>query len=363
MKILLVSGGKGGVYVFTRELVRILSRRGHYILSLFVTGSKNPLKPLPPEMHSIFINDSSDWRKLVELAGKQFDLIHTSFAAPIPFLSLSNRPIVFTCHGLPQPWLEPSLKQRALFSVEKTVLPIAFRKVTTTVSVSKFVSAQLKSLYNVESQVIYHGINPRDFLFAGAREKRSSKRLLGINSQARVVLCVGRFHPYKDPMTLIKAFHVVERKLPKTRLILAGDGELYSRMLDTVKRLDLSRKTGIYRRPSFEEIRLFYRAADVFVLPSLNEAFGMVILEAMASGVPCVVSDKGACAEILGKNGLIFASGNYVDLAEKILRILENENLRREFSSEAYDRMLKVFSWDVAASEYEKIFSRVVNRD
>ncbi|MEM3587017.1 MAG: glycosyltransferase family 4 protein, partial [Candidatus Jordarchaeaceae archaeon] len=109
-----------------------------------------------------------------------------------------------------------------------------------------------------------------------------------------------------------------------------------------------------------DELALLYRAADVFVLPSINEAFGMVILEAMASGTPCIVSNSGACPEIVQDCGLIFEQGNYLDLAEKILQVLENNNLAQTLASKGYESSRKVFSWEKAVAQYEKLYSCLI---
>jgi len=104
------------------------------------------------------------------------------------------------------------------------------------------------------------------------------------------------------------------------------------------KNLQVSDKISLCGQLKLDELALLYRVADVFVLPSLNEAFGMVISEAMASGTPCVVSNGGACPEIVQDCGLIFEQGNYRDLAEKVLQVLEDENLAQKLASKGYER-------------------------
>ena len=80
----------------------------------------------------------------------------------------------------------------------------------------------------------------------------------------------------------------------------------------------------------------------------------------MASGTPSVVSNSGACPEIVKDCGLLFEKGNYRDLAEKILKILENKTLAQTLASKGYERAKKAFSWEKSVSQYEKLYSHLI---
>jgi glycosyltransferase involved in cell wall biosynthesis len=203
--------------------------------------------------------------------------------------------------------------------------------------------------------VIYHGINLADYHYI-TYDKSECKKILHLNPQERIILYVGKFHPYKDPITLVKSFGVIAKKQNKIRLILVGLGKLRSHILKLAKNLQVSDKLSIRSQLGSDELALLYRAADVFVLPSINEAFGIVILEAMASGSPCIVSNSGACPEIVQDCGLIFEQGNHRDLAEKILKVLEDNNLAQTLALKGYERVRKVFSWEKATAQYERLY-------
>lgn len=359
MKILMISGGRGGVYKFTYELVSRLSMRGYKFFVAFITGNEGLMHPKLKSVPFVFLNDLPPFKNLeLFLRNRKFDIVHSNFATPIPFLTVLKKPIVFTCHGLPQPWLEIELREKLLFNIEKLMFPLGVKKSATVVSVSKFVQNQIASTYNVPSQVIYHGVNLADYCCM--RDKSECKRILHLNPQEKIILYVGKLHPYKDPITLVKSFGIIAKRQKRSRLILVGEGKLYSQILELAKSLQVSDKISIHSHLNFDELVLLYRAADVFILPSINEAFGMVTLEAMASGTPCVVSGSGANPEIVQDCGLTFKQRDYRDLAEKILRIFEDDNLAQTLALKGYERVRKIFSWETAVAQYEKLYSRLI---
>lgn len=362
MNILMISGGRGGVYRFTYEIVSRLSKKGYNFFVAFITGNEDLMDPPLKNVPFTFIDNPKQWLKILKFFRiKKFDIIHSNFAVPIPFLLFARKPIIFTCHGLPQPWLEVGFKEKFLYTIEKLAFPIGVKNATKVVSVSKFVQRQIASTHNVHSQVIYHGIEPS--IYQGAKaDKVEFKRLLGINPEEKIILYVGKLHPYKDPLTLVKSFSIIAKKQSKTKLILVGEGNLHRRILELVENLKVSDKISIRSQLKFDELILLYRAADVFVLPSINEAFGIVILEAMASGTPCVVSDSGACPELIQNCGLSFRCGDHINLAEKILQILNDECLTQTLALKAYERVKKVFSWEKSIAKYETLYSSLANQ-
>ncbi|MEM3769597.1 MAG: glycosyltransferase family 4 protein [Candidatus Bathyarchaeia archaeon] len=360
MKVLMVSGGRGGVYRFTYEIVSRLSKKGYNFFVIFLTGNEDLMDPPLKKVPFTFINNPKHWWDTLKFFRiREFDIIHSNFAAPIPFLSIAKKPIIFTCHGLPLPWLAEGFNEKFLYTIEKLAFYIVDKKATKIVSVSKTLQKQIVATYNIHSQVIYHGIEPT--IYQGAKEdKVECKRLLGANPEEKIILFVGTLHPFKDPLTLIKSFSIIAKKQNKIRLILVGEGKLRPKILELAKNFKVLDKISIHSRLKFDELVLFYRAADVFVLPSISEGLGIVTLEAMASGTPCIVSNGGACPEIVQDCGLIFKQGDYRDLAEKILQVLEDDNLAQTLALKGYERVKKVFSWEKAVAQYEKLYSCLI---
>ncbi|MEM3565497.1 MAG: glycosyltransferase family 4 protein [Candidatus Bathyarchaeia archaeon] len=363
MKVLMISGGRGGVYRFTYEIVSRLSKKGYNFFIAFITGNENLMDPPLKNAQFTFINNPKHWWNILKFPRiKKFDIIHSNFAAPIPFLSAAKKPIIFTCHGMPLPWLTTGFKEKFLYTIEKLAFHMVGKKAIKIVSVSKTLQKQLAATYNIHSQVIYHGIEPEIYQSAKA-DKVECKRLLGTNPEEKIILFVGTIHPFKDPLTLIKSFSIIAKEQNKIRLILVGEGKLRPKILELAKNFKLLDKISIHRRLKFDELVLFYRAADVFVLPSINEGLGIVTLEAMASGTPCIVSNSGASPEIVQDCGLIFKQGDYRDLAEKILQVLEDENLAQTLALKGYERVKKVFSWEKSIAKYETLYSSLANQE
>jgi glycosyltransferase involved in cell wall biosynthesis len=211
----------------------------------------------------------------------------------------------------------------------------------------------LKRRYNVDSEVIYHGVDANTFK---PRNKAQSKRELGYEETDFVVLFIGKLHPYKDPLTLIKAFSEAVKKNTNLCLAMIGEGELYQEVNKKISELNLLNRVKLFRRVSDERLKILYNAADLFVLPSVGEAFGMTLLEAMASGVPVIASNSGACLEVVGNAGILFSRGNHIELAEKILRLSHEKELSRKLSEAGMKRVRETFSWEDKIDQYLKLY-------
>ncbi|MDK2854603.1 MAG: hypothetical protein PWQ92_1497 [Thermococcaceae archaeon] len=104
--------------------------------------------------------------------------------------------------------------------------------------------------------------------------------------------------------------------------------------------------------------------ADVFVLPSVSsEAFGIVVLEAMASGVPVVATDVGGIPEVVKENeaGLLVPPGNELELREAIQKLLNDEELRKQYGSKGRKAVEEKYSWDKVVVEIEKIYEEILS--
>ena len=147
-----------------------------------------------------------------------------------------------------------------------------------------------------------------------------------------MILFVGKLIPTKDPLTLIKSIKYASDKCKNLRSIIVGTGELNEKIRNETKRLELEDQIKFFGFIKKEDLWKCYSAADLFVLPSVNEAFGIVLLEAMAFGLPIIASDSGACPEVIGKAGILFKQGDYEDLGKKILKMMTDFKTRKQLS-------------------------------
>ena len=362
VKVTILSNSKGGVFTVTMQWAKRLVRKGCDVNIFFLKQSKEA-KHLVSSEHIRFhyfttSNFLPNLRAIVEfLVHDRPDVIHTNFAS-LGLLAIFKKymfkiPFIFTSHGIPESWLQLSLSDKVAYTIEYYSLPLVASQSSTVVAVSKYVKEMLKRRYNVDSEVIYHGIDANTFK---PKNETQSKRELGCKETDFVILFIGKMHPYKDPLTLIKALSKAVKKNASLFLVMIGDGELYKEAKNEICKRDLSNNAKLLNYVDDEKLRMWYDAADVFVLPSVGEAFGMTLLEAMASGVSVIASNSGACPEVVGNAGILFDQGNYSKLAKKILRLSHEKELSRKLSEAGLKRVKETFSWEDKIAQYLKLY-------
>ena len=171
-----------------------------------------------------------------------------------------------------------------------------------------------------------------------------------------VITCIAELHPRKGHKYLFQAFERLRREMPTLHLVLVGIGPIEK---------DLKEKYGDLPNIHFlgwrEDIPQVLKASDVFVLPSLREAFGLVLIEAMASGVITVATDNGGAKDIIehGKSGYLVPPVNSEKLAEAIRTILMNPDQKRDIEKAALDRVQTHFTADVMAGKTAGVYKKL----
>ncbi|MDR7415115.1 MAG: glycosyltransferase [Armatimonadota bacterium] len=213
----------------------------------------------------------------------------------------------------------------------RTYVRWALRHSTAVVAVTEDLRRRAGELVDRPVQVIPHGLRMRDAHRLGREEARRS---LGLPDRVPVVLYVGRLLRIKGVHHLLGAFPRVLARFPDALLLVVGDGE-ESRNLRA-----LAQRTGVGPRIAFlgarphEEVIRCMRAADVFVLPSLVESFGIVLLEAMSCGLPVVASRVMGIPYLVedGQNGFLVSPQDEAALADRITALLSDPRLRGSFA-------------------------------
>jgi len=169
-------------------------------------------------------------------------------------------------------------------------------------------------------------------LFCQSRKKRATKRAkLGIDKDSFIVGTVGWLLPIKGPLVLLEAMEKVWKSYPKINLVYVGKGDLEEKLRQGAENsghTDHLKLLG-WRNDVHEIMGIF----DCFVLPSMNEGMGRVVVEAMATGCPVVASNTGGIPDLVkdGHNGLLAPPGNAKTLADAILKIIEHPTLAATF--------------------------------
>jgi len=175
------------------------------------------------------------------------------------------------------------------------------------------------------------------------------------------MLFVGRLHPEKSVDTLIKALPLILAQEPDTRLWIVGSGHLQTELEQLAQKLKVADEVIFFGKISDEDLILIYNACDLFVLPSLAELEGMVVLEAMACGKPILIANAPDSASVcfVNQNGLLFKPKNPQDLAKQALKILTDDRLRREMG-EASIRDSRRYDINQSARNLEKLYYEIL---
>ena len=170
---------------------------------------------------------------------------------------------------------------------------------------------------------------------------------------------VGRFHEVKNHRALIEAFSVFSKSYPNCNLTLAGDGPLLDSIKTYVNELELTERVSFLGNVT--NIPELLSKMNVFVLPSKSEACPVVILEAMASGLPIIASEVGGIPELVTDNGILVAPNDVSALAEAMKTLAGSQRTRKEMSVASL-RNIKQFDKDHISKEYEGIYRSMTKR-
>jgi len=241
----------------------------------------------------------------------------------------SGFPCVVVAHDSPwRVWRlmrEPRMLFRALYATF-LVLP----KVRNLVVVSPHIEKELKGLHKGNVQLIPNGIVPQSP--APARVCR----------EAKTIVCVTEGNRLKNAPVMEAAYEILKKTHPDWKLRVF--------------------MKGVNTAPREEVLRVLREEADVFCSPSLEESFGMVFLEAMACGVPCVGGERsGAVPWVLGDAGIVCDVTNPMKLAECLGRVLEDDGLRIRLSKAARARAESCFNLAQVTASYLNLL-QTINR-
>lgn len=253
----------------------------------------------------------------------------------------SNAKIFCTMHNI---YFKQSFIDTIFFKIYKYLFKKRKRNVKV-ISISK----------SVESHVINTLKLPKDrsFLLYNAipsKEFDSRKMNDSIN-----VLLVGRLEKQKSIDTLIRSVESLKDKNITVKIV--GDGSLKTELISLTEKLKVNHLVKFVGKQ--ENTDTYYQNADIFVLPSIWEGFGIVILEAFRAKVAVVASNIEGPAELIlhQENGLLFEPKNHINLAEQLKTLIENPKLRQKLSENGYKTFTKEFQIENYVKKLEEIYS------
>lgn len=246
-------------------------------------------------------------------------------------------------------------------AVEKEVLETAERIVATSPQEKEHMRSLVSTKGNID--IIPCGTDIQRF---GSIDRQAARLELGIDREAKLVLYVGRFDQRKGIETLVRAVNESKfRGSNNLRLIIGGgstpgnsDGIERDRIESIINELGMSDFTTLPGRLSQDILPTYYAAADVCVVPSHYEPFGLVAIEAMASGTPVVASDVGGLqfTVVPEQTGLLAPPQDVAAFASAIDRILVNPEWRDELGKAGRKRVVSTFSWDGVANQLSELY-------
>jgi len=288
--------------------------------------------------------------ELVRARGADFDVIHahdwTTFRAGLALKRATGRPLLAHVHITEFDKSGGAYADPRVFAVEQEGMRGADR----VVAVSRRVAERCIESYGADPRrvrVVYNAVD---------RDARAADPLpLG----EPVVLFLGRVTLQKGPQYFVEAARKVLDLEPRVTFVLAGNGDLLPRMIERAAELGLGARMLFPGFVDRERAAALYESADVFVMPSVSEPFGIVPLEAMDRGVPTIVSRQSGVGELL-RHALKVDFWDVDDLAGKIVAALRYPSLASELRERGRQEVGRI-TWDGVARRFEALYEEMAD--
>ncbi len=302
----------------------------------------------------------------VELGDRfDFDLVHGhDWLVAIACDHLANRfdcPLVTTIHatehGRHQGWVL-NHPQSYIHGVERWITNRADR----VIACSAYMREQIADIFDVDEErvnVIPNGIDPDDMPPSDEIELARLRSEFATPDE-KLVLLIGRLVYEKGFQLALEAMPRVIAEAPGTRFLVAGSGTHEDELRRQAAELGLLDHGTFLGWIGDDVLHTLYRIADICVVPSIYEPFGLVALEAMASGCPCIVADTGGLREVVPDDaaGLRFEARDPEALAEVAVRVLTDAALRERLIAEAHEHVL-TFDWTDVAKRTAAVYAEL----
>jgi glycosyltransferase involved in cell wall biosynthesis len=286
----------------------------------------------------------------------QIDLLHSHLPGMNVYAALASlltgRPAILTYHGIVGNWLHKNLKNRVKFRLIKA-------SKAQIVTVSRFLAEQVIQTWRLNPRrvrVIYNGIDVASF--ADAAPNTAFRREIGIAENAPLIGMVGNIRSSKAYDHFIECAVLVAGTHSEARFVIVGQGR--NEALEQLRRrIEQTGLTGRVVLAGFrEDIPQVLKSLDIFVLTSTSEGLSIATIEALAAGLPVVVSASGGPQEIVrdGETGLLVPPGEPAAFAEKISLLLQDQALARSLGERGCVDMAQRFDIRKNVAEYTDLY-------
>lgn len=360
----------GGSGIVATELGKLLAEKGHEIH--FISSS------MPFRLNKVYCNiyyhevevnqysvfkyppyDIALASKMAEvIENEQLDILHVHYAVPHAVCAslakqMVNRDIkiVTTLHGTDITVLgqDLSLANAIKYGIESSDLVTA---------VSHALVAQTHELLNPNKKIetVYNFVDERVYY---QKEVQHLREQYGIGAHEKVLIHVSNFRKVKRVPDVVKTFQKVLEKIP-AKLLLVGDGPEMTGVIKLVKNLQLQDYVLFLGKQ--ENLDELYSISDLMLLPSEKESFGLVLLEAMACGVPCIGTNIGGIPEVIddGRTGFVCPLGDIEAMGHKAISLLSDSNLYQQMVRNGTKIVGEKFHSNKIVSQYEQLYFKLL---
>jgi N-acetyl-alpha-D-glucosaminyl L-malate synthase BshA len=359
----------GGSGVVATELGKKMAEKGHEVH--FITD-RMPFRlgqfQANIYYHEVEVSDYYVFRyppydlalanKLAQVAKQEnLDLLHVHYAVPHAICAYlakqmvgDHLKVVTTLHGTDITILghDPSLRD---------LIRLAIHQSDAVTAVSQDLATETYEVLSINKpiELVYNFVDPQDY----TAERNPQLRSQYAAPHEKILLHMSNFRPVKRISDVIDIFARVHEKVP-SRLMFVGEGPELAKAVHRVKELGLTDRVHYLGKQN--NVADVIAMADLLLLPSEKESFGLVALEAMAGGVPTIGSNTGGIPEVVkhGENGYLFPVGHTADMADSAIKLLNDPDLYHRFSTSGLLRSRTQFSAEAIVEQYERIYYRVV---
>ena len=320
--------------------------------------SKRHPQSTPGDYSGDLVSESRRYAALcIDLAhGEDFDVVHAhdwlTFPAGMAVAAVHGKPLVVHIHSTEFDRSGENVNQQ-IYDVERRGMHAAMR----VIAVSHLTKNVMVNRYSVEPDkidVVYNGIEELDAPFLPDTPEK-----IHIDKTDKIVLFLGRITMQKGPEIFVAAAKKVLQKYDKAKFIMAGAGDKVRDVIELAAREGIGHKitfTGFVRG---DDVSRVFKMADVFVMPSVSEPFGLAALEAINHDVPVIMSKTAGASEVL-KHVLKVDFWDVDEIANKIIALLRHDPLSSELRNNA-DLELRHLTWDGAAQKCLDIYQHAID--
>lgn len=273
-----------------------------------------------------------------------FDVIHAhdwlTFPAGLAVAAVTGKPLVVHVHSTEFDRAGENINQR-IFEIERRGMFGAMR----IIAVSHFTKSIIVHRYRIDPRridVVYNGIE-------NGRLDEGTMPLTAIRRVDKIVLFLGRITMQKGPEYFVEAAKKVLRKFDQVKFVMAGSGDMVADVIQLAARRGIGQKVIFTGFLSGKDVERVFKMADIYVMPSVSEPFGIAPLEAIRHDVPVIISKQSGVSEVLS-HALKVDFWDTDEMANKILAVLRHPPLSHTLRQQA-DLEVRRLTWDDAADK------------